>query len=131
MECRVRLDADGQFTEVTLSMIQPYREDTVDFFDKLASMPDGWLGRANWYSEGGELSLGVQGQPKGLMAVRVELRQMAHLKAAAVGAFIVRAAELRRFASSLGTFMRVAPPPTSRKSPPASPLSRWSFTEPT
>lgn len=131
MECRARLDADGQFTEVALSMIEPYREDTVDFFDKLASLPDDWLGRANWHSERGELSLDVQGQPEGSMAVRAELRRMAHLEPAAVGAFVVRAVELRRFASSLGTFLRVAPPPTAWKSPDASPLGRWSFTEST
>jgi hypothetical protein len=44
MECRASLDDGGQSTAVALSMIQPYREDTVELFEKLASMPDDWLG---------------------------------------------------------------------------------------
>jgi hypothetical protein len=128
MECRVSLDAGGQSTEVALNMIQPYREDTVDFFEKLASMPDDWVGGARWYSERGELNVDVEKEPSGLMAFRVELRRMAHLDPAAVGEFLVSPDEVHRFASSLRTFMRVAPAPAGRKSPDESPLSRWSFT---
>jgi hypothetical protein len=129
MECQARLDADGQATEVALSMIQPYREDTLTFFERLSSMPDCWLGTANWYSESGEVSIDVRGQGDRLVAFRVELRRMAHLEPAAAGQFLVAYDGLRRFTSSLGTFLRVPPAPPGWKSPLVSPLARWSFTD--
>lgn len=128
MECRVKLDAGGESTDVALSMIQPYREDTVIFFEKLASVPDGWLGSATWYSEHHEVSIDVEGKPNGLMKFRVELRRMAHLDADAAGEFLVGIDDLRHFASSLGTFLRVPDAPAGWKNPDVSSLARWSFT---
>src|SRR5437667_149498 len=61
MECEARVEADDESTEVTLTMIAPYREDTLTFFEKLSSMPDGWLGSANWHSECGKLFIDAQG----------------------------------------------------------------------
>jgi Family of unknown function (DUF6228) len=129
MECQARLDADGQTTEVAVSMIQPYREDALTFFEKLCSLPDEWLGTANWYSESGEITIDVEGQGNGLVALQVELRRMAHLEPAAAGQLMVAYDALRRFTGSLPTFFSLPSPPPDWTSPATSPLSRWSFAD--
>jgi Family of unknown function (DUF6228) len=130
MEFHARLETGGESADVALSMIRPYREDTVTFFDKLSAMPEGWSGSANWYSEDGRASIDALGRPNGLMGFRVEVRRYAHLDAALAGEFLVGVEDVRRFASSLGTFLRIPAPPPGWKSPDVSPLSRWSFVKP-
>jgi Family of unknown function (DUF6228) len=128
MECTVRLDADGKSAEMALSMIQPYREDTLAFFDELSSKPDGWLGSADWYSEHNEIGIRAHGNGTGLVALDIELRPLAHLEATAAARLLVRYNELRRFTSSLGNFLRVPHAPAGQGGI-GSPLGRWSFTD--
>ena len=128
MECQAKLDADGESTEVALSMIQPYREDTLAFFEKLSSMPNGWPANAEWSSEHGEIRIEVQGRGSGLVALQVELRRLAHLEAAAAAQLLVGYDDLRHFMWSLGNFLRVPHAPSSKVAE-ASQLGRWSFTD--
>lgn len=131
MQCQVSLRVDGDSTDVGLSMIQPYREDTLDFFEELSSRPDGWVGGANWYSEANEIRVDALGRGSGLVALRVELRRFAHSDAAGVGEFVVSYDDLRQFTWSLASFLRVSNRLAGSSRPAASPLGRWSFTDST
>jgi hypothetical protein len=129
MDCLVELASNDRRTEVAVTMIRPYREDTIVFFEKLASKPDTWLGSAIWYAESAEITIEAQGQGTGLVMLRVELRRYAHEDPASTASLVITYGALRDFARALGEFMRIPAAPPGWKTPRTSQLARWSFSD--
>ncbi len=109
MDCRVRLEAGGNVVEAKLSMIEPYRDDTIAFFRELSARDDRWSGTARWYSEHGELDLGAEADGSGSLRMRVALREYAHLDPIQVAELVVSPADLRSFTEALADLFRVRP----------------------
>ena len=111
MDCVARLALEDVTAEVSVWMIEPYRQDMLGFFQELASVPERWLGRAEWESENGKVFLDVGGYGSEPIVIRAELAwsTSSWLQETRHGTFGVTPSDLKAFAASLPPFLRLAP----------------------
>ena len=124
MDCLARLVVEDVVGEVSVVMIEPYRQDMLGFFQEFAAVPEDWVGRAKWGSENGEVFLEVEGYGSGPIVIQAELAWWTRSgQETRTSVFGVTPSDLKTFAASLPPFLRLASDAGVNLG------TRWSFTD--
>jgi hypothetical protein len=104
MAVTLALVADGEETNVVLNMIEPYRHDTLGFFQAISRL--GWSGSDSWESEFAEAAIVARSDGGGKVELDLTLRWNSY-ESTLTRTLSVDEAELGRFAHDVARFLHI------------------------
>jgi hypothetical protein len=104
MAFTVALVADGEETSVLANMIEPYRRDTLGFFQSIARPR--WAGSDSWESEYAEVAISARSDGSGAIDLDVTLRWNGY-ESSLARTLRVRGDDLAQFSSDIARFLHV------------------------
>jgi Family of unknown function (DUF6228) len=107
--CRAVVVADGaEWPPIELEMIEPYRRDTLGYFEELAAgATTGWEGENTWTSEHRQLSLAATHTGDGAISVRVLARWRPDYETERRGELTMSVEAVKLLAPRMSDFLRL------------------------